>query len=117
MVRGKKSIDLDNLMGEQEAYESRLSRSISNEGPTQRERIGIVEQFFDKIQVTAIKLNGALNVGDIIEIGTEEDAVRQKVESMQIDRKEVTEAHAGDSVGIKSKHRMDVGSPVYKVIR
>ena len=66
-----------------------------------KELIGTVEQFFDKISVVAITLHGSLKVGDIIEIGTEDESVRQKVASMQIDKNYVEEASSGDSVGIK----------------
>ncbi len=77
--------------------------------------IGMVEQFFNKINVVAIKLEGTLKVGDVIEIGTEEDAIRQRISSMQIDRQDIETAYEGDSVGIKLKHKVDQGSNVYKI--
>ena len=117
MVRRKKSVDLDSIMSEHEAYESRISRSVDNGTQQSKELIGTVEQFFDRISVAAIALQGNLKVGDIIEIGTDEEAVRQVVASMQIDRKDVEEAFSGDSVGVKSKYPVDVGSPVYRIIR
>ncbi|MGC8538178.1 MAG: translation elongation factor-like protein [Candidatus Micrarchaeia archaeon] len=118
MARKKRGIDLDSIISEHEAYESRISRNVRGEDTQQsKELIGTVEQFFEKISVAAIRLQGSLKVGDIIEIGTEEEAVRQKVASMQIDRKDVEEAFAGDSVGIKSKYKVDIGSPVYRTVR
>ena len=117
MVRRKKNVDLDSIIGEHEAYESRISRSANNDTQQSKELIGTVEQFFDKISVAAITLQGSLRVGDIIEIGTEEEAIRQKVASMQINRKDVKEAYSGDSVGIKSKYPLYIGSPVYKIIK
>ncbi len=77
--------------------------------------IGKVDQFFDKINVAAINLTGSLKVGDIIEIGNEEEAIRQKVYSMQIDRESVSEAGEGADVGIKLKHPVPLGSEVYKM--
>ena len=77
--------------------------------------IGMVEQFFDKINVVAIKLEGTLKIGDIIEIGTEEEAIRQRVSSMQIDRQNIETAYEGDSVGIKLRYKVDEGSNVYRV--
>jgi translation initiation factor IF-2 len=41
--------------------------------------------------------------------------VRQRVSSMQIERKDVGEANAGDSVGIKVDTHVPVGSKVYKL--
>lgn len=55
--------------------------------------VGSVEKFFDRISVAAIKLAGDLKVGDIIEIGGDEEAIRQRISSMQIDRIDVEEAH------------------------
>lgn len=58
-----------------------------------------------------------MNVGDVIEIGTDDDAVRQKIISMQIDRQDIDSATDGDSVGIKLKYKVEEGSEVYKIIR
>ncbi|MDE1850449.1 MAG: translation elongation factor-like protein [Candidatus Micrarchaeota archaeon] len=77
--------------------------------------IGTVEHFFDKINVAAIKLIGPLKVGDIIEIGDEESAVREKIRSMQIDREDVERAGEGDSIGIKLGHKVAAGSRVYRI--
>jgi len=97
-----------------EAKRSGASPDHSESGA--KTRIGSVELFFSKIGVAAIKLEAALKVGDIIEIGDDEEAIRQKVSSMQIDRKEVNEASGGDSVGIKVNHPVRKGSAVYKVV-
>lgn len=78
-------------------------------------RIGSVEAFFDKLGVAAVALEGELKVGDIIEIGTEDDAIRQRVKSMQIDRRDVLVASPGDSVGIKVKCPVQKGSEVCRI--
>lgn len=77
--------------------------------------VGTVDQFFDRINVAAIKLTSSLKVGDIIEIGNEEEAIRQRVTSMQINREDVPEAAEGDDIGIKVNHPVAVGSEVYKI--
>ena len=82
---------------------------------TAKTLVGVVDQFFSKINVAAVKLNSQLKVGDIIEIGTEEEAVRQRISSMQIDRVDVSEASEGDDVGIKLNYQVPVGSSVYKI--
>ncbi len=113
MVKKKPKPDLDSIIEEHEAYEKRLSRGAATDSGSTREEVGKVTAFFDRISVAAIALTGSLKVNDIIEIGTEDDAVRQKVYSMQIDRKDVESAGLGDEVGIKTKYKVDIGSPVY----
>jgi putative protease len=110
--------DLDSIMDvikEMEKRENGIGTSQDNGEMQSRVLIGTVEQFFDSISVAAIKLSEELRVGDIIEMGNEEDAVRQKVTSMQIDRKNVDSATEGDSVGIKTRHKIDAGSCVYRI--
>lgn len=107
--------DIDNemdVLNAKEAKQSGARRSGSSAGKV---LVGVVDHFFDRISVAAIKLEGTLRVGDTIEIGDDEEAIRQKVSSMQIDRKDVSEASAGDSVGIQVSHPVHKGSRVYKV--
>jgi len=108
------SEDLDDVienLNEQEARQSKGNAPSS----MAKAQIGTVEKYFSKLGVAAIALTGPLSVGDIIEIGTEENAIRQKVESMQIDRKEVSSADAGDSVGILVRCKVSDGEEVYKL--
>ena len=114
-MRRKAKPDIDSIIEEHEAYESRLSRVPPEDAQTAKEEIGTVTKFFDRISVAAIMLKGELRVGDIIEIGTEEDMIRQRVTSMQIDKEDVDTASSGDEIGIKTKHKVDAGSLVYKV--
>ncbi len=107
--------DLDSAMESINAQEERMHSSRNANENRSKTQIGTVEQFFDRLSVVAIKLSGDLKIGDIIEIGSEEDAIRQKVESMQINRKDVRDAHEGDSVGIKLKYKVSEGSSVYKM--
>ncbi len=116
-----KNSDLDSTMDVLDTMEARDNRNPNpdpnpNSMPRQNKvAIGTVEDFFDKISVVAIKLNGNLKVGDVIEIGDEEEAVRQKIISMQINRENVEEAGDGDSVGIKLKYKVSPGLSVYKI--
>jgi len=106
--------DLDNVMDVLDSMEAR-NKSASQPAARGRVEIGKVERFFDKLNVVAIKLTGALAVGDTIEIENEDYAIRQKVASMQIDRKDIVEAGEGDDVGIKLKVPVREGSSVYKL--
>lgn len=108
--------DLDNAMEVMDAYEAREQGSMPQRVDSHtKSLIGTVEHFFDKINVVAIKLSAPLKVGDVIEIGDEESAVREKISSMQINRQDVEIASEGDSVGIKLKHKVELGSSVYKM--
>ena len=77
--------------------------------------IGTVSDYFAKIEVAAIKLNGGLKVGDKIQFkGTTSD-FKQTVKSMQINRKSVEKAKAKDEVGIKVSDRVRRNDKVFLV--
>lgn len=80
------------------------------------ERVGIVNDYFARIGVAGIDLEGPLRVGDTIHIKGHTTDLEQVVESMQIEHEQVEEAKAGDSVGIKVNDRCRDGDIVYKVI-
>jgi len=80
------------------------------------EKIGLIEHFFTKVSVAAIKItNGELKVGDTIHIVGAHTDFRQKIDSMQIDRNAVESVKAGDEVGIKVKDRVREHDVVYKI--
>ena len=106
--------DLDSAISSLEEQEEHVKRLSGGNGHG-RTQIGTVEQYFGRVGVVAIKLSGRLAVGQIIEIGTEDEAVRQRVSSMQIDRVDVQEASEGDSVGVKLKYEVPEGSGVYLI--
>jgi len=78
-------------------------------------QIGVISHWFGKIGVVGIALDGKLAVGDTIHIKGATTDFEQEVASMQIEGKEVTEAGAGDEVGLKVSDRARVGDKVYKV--
>ena len=80
------------------------------------EKIGVVEHFFANINVAAIKItNGNLKVGDTIHIVGAHTDLKQKIDSMQIDRVPVQSVKPGDAVGIKVKDKVREHDIVYKV--
>jgi translation elongation factor EF-1alpha len=107
--------DLEDAINSLEAWEAKESGASEVGKAPEKELVGTVEQFFERINVVAIKLNGTLKVGDVIEIGDDEEAVRQRISSMQINRENVEEAGEGDSVGIKLNYRVAEGREVYKM--
>ena len=79
------------------------------------EEIGKVTHYFTKIGVAVIEVTGNLKVGDTIHIKGATSDFTQKVDSMQVEHKNVDEAKAGDSVGLKVAEHAREGDTVYKV--
>jgi translation elongation factor EF-1alpha len=77
--------------------------------------IGMVTDFFAKPLVAGIELSGTLRIGDRIHIKGSTTDMELTVESMQIERVNITEAKPGDLVGIKVLDRARRGDKVYKV--
>lgn len=79
------------------------------------EVIGEVSDFFAHPVVAGIQLTGPLKTGDSIHIKGHTTDLELTVESMQINNVNVTEARAGDAIGIKVSERVRRGDTVYKV--
>jgi selenocysteine-specific translation elongation factor len=77
--------------------------------------VGKVDDFFAHPVVAGIKLTATLKVGDKIRIKGHTTDLEMDVGSMQIDNANVTEAKAGDSIGIKVTDRVRPGDIVYKI--
>lgn len=77
--------------------------------------IGRVSDFFARPIVAGIELTAELKLGDNIHISGHTTDLELTVDSMQINNVDVTEAKAGDSVGIKVNDRVRRGDKVYKV--
>ena len=88
----------------------------SSQGPREMRICGHCDGFFDKIDVAVIKLTSPIRIGDIIIFEKNEGLFEQEIISMQINRQEVTIAHAGDDIGLKVIMKPKVGTSVYKVI-
>jgi selenocysteine-specific translation elongation factor len=66
--------------------------------------------------VAAIQLTGSVKVGDKVVIKGHSSNVELTIASMQIHNGQVTEAKAGDGVGVKVPDRVRKGDAVYKVV-
>mgnify|MGYP001614732940 CR=1 FL=1 len=75
--------------------------------------IGMVTDYFTKVEVAAVKLSGSLKIGDRIRIRGSTTDFEQEVESMQIDRKTVQKAKKGDEIGIKVNDRVRRNDKIY----
>jgi len=79
------------------------------------ELVGTVTDFFAHPVVAGIELTGKLKIGDKIHIKGHTTDLELVVNSMQIDCVDVSQAKAGDSVGVKVSERVRRGDKVYLV--
>ncbi len=83
----------------------------------ERVKIGEVFHYFTKIGVAAIRLtDGALAVGDTIQIQGPVTNLTELVASLQMEHATVPRAEKGQEVGVKVKDRAREKDLVYKVI-
>ena len=85
-------------------------------GSMEEKLIGKVTHFFGRPSVGIIELSDALKVGDTVHVKGHASDFTQQVSSMQIEHVDVSEAKAGDSVGIKVEQKVHEHDSVYKVI-
>ena len=77
--------------------------------------IGKVSSYFSHVSVAAIKLSAKLKTGSKIHIkGTTTD-FEQKVDSIQIDKKDVSEAKKGNHIGIKVSEKVRPNDKVFLI--
>ena len=79
------------------------------------QRIGVVNDYFAKIGVAGIDLEGTLRVGDTVHIKGHTTDLSFAVDSLQVEHAAVEEAKKGDAIGIKVSDRCRGGDVVYKV--
>ena len=79
--------------------------------------IGTVTHYFSKLGVAAIQVtDDHVSVGDTIHVKGHTSDFTQTIDSMQVDGKSVTEATAGQSIGIKAADHARVHDHVFKVV-
>ncbi len=94
---------------------AKSSENSEMAGKAEKE-IGIVTNYYAHVGAMAIKLKAPLKVGDTIRVkGGEHTDFEQKIESMQIDRREVNQAKAGDEIGIIASEKVRKDYKVLKV--
>ncbi|MDP2643229.1 MAG: hypothetical protein Q8P62_05295 [Candidatus Peregrinibacteria bacterium] len=75
---------------------------------------GICEGYFDKINVAIIKVTSPIHKGDPLIFEKEGGLFEQVIDSLQIDRKDVSIAKSGSDIGVKVLIAPKVGTHVYK---
>ncbi|RUM59509.1 MAG: U32 family peptidase, partial [Persephonella sp.] len=93
-----------------------LNKSIAKE---KKLYVGEVVHFYPKISVAEVRIvDNPIKIGDTIHIiGKKTGLVRQKVKSMQVDRKDIEVAERGMTVGLKTEERVREGDKVYLIIK
>ena len=79
------------------------------------ELIGKVADFFAHPVVAGVELTAPLKVGDKIKIKGHTTELEMTVGSIQVNNANVSQANAGDSIGIKVPDRVRKGDQVYKI--
>ena len=77
--------------------------------------VGKVSHYFDKVGVAVLSLSHDIKIGDEIHLVGHQADFTQKVESMQIEHKQVSQAKAGDDIGLKVEQKIKPGTEVYLV--
>ena len=79
-------------------------------------RVGVVTHYFGHLSVAAVRLeSGGLRVGDTIRILGHTSDFRQRVDSMQVEHQIVSEAGAGQEIGMRVTEHAREHDVVYKV--
>lgn len=81
----------------------------------QYEKVGSITHFYSKPSVAVIELSALLNKGDKIVIRGSTTNIEQTVDSMEIEHKQIPNAQAGQSIGMKVLGRVRENDIVYKV--
>ena len=80
-------------------------------------RVGVVTHYFGHLSVAAVRLeSGSLRVGDAIRILGHTSDFRQRVDSMQVEHQSVSEASAGQEIGLRVTAHAREHDVVYKVV-
>ena len=79
------------------------------------EEIGKITHYFTHLGVAVVELTGDLKAGDNIHIKGATSNFNQTVGSMQIDKKEIPEAKAGQAIGMKVVEHVREHDKLFKV--
>jgi len=78
------------------------------------EEVGKVSHFFNNISVAIVKAGKAIAKGDELHFKGATSDFTQKVESMQIEKKEIEKAKKGNEFGMKVDDRVREGDTVFR---
>jgi putative protease len=79
------------------------------------EKVGRITHFYSKASVAVVELTAPVNRGDKIVIRGSTTNIEQLVDSMEIEHKQIVNAQAGQSVGMKVSGHVRESDIVYRV--
>ncbi len=79
-------------------------------------QIGRVKHYYTHLGVAVLELDDGLQVGDDIHLRGHTTDLKQRVESLEIDKQKVQSVGPGAEVALKLIERVRVGDAVYKVL-
>lgn len=82
----------------------------------EEKEIGKIIHYFGNVGAGIIELSDSLKIGDKIHIKGHASDFTQDVTSMQIEHTVITEAKAGDQVGVKVAQKVHQHDKVYRVV-
>ncbi len=82
----------------------------------EKKQVGKIIHFYPKISVAVVELSDVLKAGDRISIERAGNSFEQKVENMQIERKNISEAKKGQVVGLKVVSQTHEGAKVFRIV-
>ncbi len=85
--------------------------------PQELVKVGDVSHYYTNIEVAVVELIDKLKVGDKIMIKGATTEFTQLVKSIQIEHDQVTEAGAGDSIGLVVEYRVRLGDQVFRILK
>lgn len=77
--------------------------------------VGKITHYYKSLGVAALELSDFLEVGNVIHIKGHTTDFEQKVESMEVDHKNMAKAERGQGVGLKVKDYVREHDKVYRV--
>ncbi|MEM0086857.1 MAG: hypothetical protein QW774_01820 [Candidatus Micrarchaeaceae archaeon] len=80
----------------------------------ERELIGKITHYYDKIGVAVVDLSAKIRVGERIVIEGPNTSFEQTVESMQAEHIDIKEANPGESIGLKVSNPVKEGYKIYR---
>jgi putative protease len=80
-----------------------------------KDLVGKVIHYYDKIGVAVVKLGKALKVGDKVKFVHGEKEFTQAIESMQLEHKQVEAGKKGQEIAIKVDQETKTGTEVHLI--
>ena len=95
---------------------ARSIKHISKEKLEKSLYIGAITHYYPKVHAAVVKLKKPLSLGEPIRIKGRTVDFRQTVGSLQIDRKPIERARAGQEIGLEVFKEVQTGDAIYKSI-